>query len=106
MCRSYVRQIPMNELGLTLTGSTAWFWRRRRCDVRDWPGNAAAEQYTLSFMLEVIRAAAGADWLPARMQVECSRSGWCAERQRLFGVRIETDRQVLARWPRQLPDAD
>ena len=96
MCRSYGRQIPMNQLGLTLDGSNAWFWRRRVCDVHDWSGNGPAEQYSLSFMLEVVRVAAGPDWLPARLQVECSSSGWCAATQRLSGVRIDTDRSMLA----------
>jgi len=96
MCRSYVRQVPMNQLGLTLDGEVAWLWRRRVCDVHDWPGNQPAEQYTLSFMLEVIRAAAGPDWLPPCVQVECSPSGWPAATKRLAGIRIEYDRPALA----------
>jgi AraC-like DNA-binding protein len=96
MCRSYVRQIPMNRLGLTLDGDVAWFWRRRVCDVHDWPGNQPAEQYTLSFMLEVVRAAARPDWLPPCVQVQCSPSGWPAATKRLPGVRIEYDRPMLA----------
>jgi len=96
MCKSYVRQIPMNQLGLSLDGDVAWFWRRRVCDVHDWPGNQPAEQYTLSFMLEVIRAAAGPDWLPECVRVECSSSGWPAATKRLPGVRTEFDQPMLA----------
>ena len=93
---SYPRHVPMNELGLGVERDVAWFWRRRVCDVRDWPGGDAAEQYTLSLMLEVIRAAAGTDWLPARIQVECAPSGWIARTRRLPGVRIECSRPRLA----------
>jgi len=96
MCSSYVRQIPMNQLGLTVDGTVAWYWRRRVADVRDWPGNEPAEQYTLSFMLEVIRAAAGPDWLPERLKLECSSSGWAATTRRLPGVRIEYGQPLLA----------
>ena len=96
MCSSYVRQIPMNQLGLTLDGPVAWFWRRRVADVRGWPGNEPAEQYTLSFMLEVIRAAGGPDWLPGRLKLECAPSGWAAATSRVPGVRIEYDQPLLA----------
>ena len=96
MCSSYVRQIPMNELGLTVDGPVAWFWRRRLPDVRGWPGSEPAEQCTLSFMLEVIRAAAGPNWLPERLKVECSPSGWSAATSRLPGVRFEHNRPLLA----------
>ena len=96
MCSSYVRQIPMNQLGLSVDGTVAWFWRRRLADVHDWPGNEPAEQYTLSFMLEVIRAAAGPDWLPERLKLECSSWGWAAATSRLPGVRIEYDQPLLA----------
>jgi AraC-like DNA-binding protein len=96
MCTSYVRQIPMNQLGLTVDGPVAWFWRRRVCDVRGWPGSEPAEAYTLSFMLEVIRAAAGPEWLPERLMVECASSGWAAATSRLPGVRIQYDEPLLA----------
>ena len=89
MCSSYVRQIPMNELGPTVQGPVAWFWRRRLTDVRGWEGNEPAEMYTLSFMLEVVRAAAGAGWLPERLKVECSASGWAASMDRFRGVRTQ-----------------
>ena len=95
MCSSYGSQIPMNELGLTEDGSVAWFWRRRLPDVRDWPGNWPAEQYTLSFMLEVIRTAAGPEWLPERLKLECSSSGCTAATTRLYGIRIAYDQPVL-----------
>jgi transposase InsO family protein len=93
---SYVRHVAMNELGLTVDGTVAWFWRRRVCDVRGWPGNEPAEQSTASFMLEVIRAAAGPNWLPERLKVECSSSGWAAATGRLPGVRIEYEQPLLA----------
>jgi AraC-like DNA-binding protein len=96
MCQSYVRQIPMNQLGLTLEGEVAWFWRRRLCDTHDWPGGEPAEQYTLSFILEVIRAAAGPRWLPERIRVESGRSGWAGATKRLPGVRIEFNQPMLA----------
>ena len=96
MCTSYARQIPMNQLGLTVDGTVAWFWRCRIADVRGWPGNEPAEQYTLSFMLEVIRAAAGPDWLPEHLKLECSSSGWAAATSRLPGVRIECGQPLLA----------
>jgi hypothetical protein len=44
MPRSYVRQIPMNELGQTVPGPMAWFWRRRLADVHDWVGAEPAER--------------------------------------------------------------
>jgi AraC-like DNA-binding protein len=96
MCSSYVRQIPMNELGLTVKGPVAWFWRRRVTDVRGWEGSEPAEMYTLSFMLEVIRAAAGPKWLPKRLKLECSSSGWAAATSRLPGVRVEYGQPLLA----------
>ena len=47
-------------------------------------------------MLELIRAAAGPEWLPECVQVECSPSGWPAATKRLPGVRIAYDRPMLA----------
>ena len=96
MSQSYERSIPMNQIGVTLDGDVAWFWRRRTCTVEDWPGNEPGEQYTLGFMLEVIRAAAGPDWLPECIRVECSSSGWPAATKRLHGVRIEFHQPMLA----------
>ncbi|MBW2447241.1 MAG: helix-turn-helix domain-containing protein [Deltaproteobacteria bacterium] len=96
MCRSYVRQIPMNELGLTRDGDVTWFWRRRVADVHDWEGDEPAEQYTLSFMLAVIREVAGPEWLPNRLQVESSARGWAASTRRLPGVRVAFGRPALA----------
>jgi AraC-like DNA-binding protein len=96
MCSSYVRQIPMNELGLTVDGPLAWFWRRRTANVCGWPGSEPAEQYTLSFMLAVVRTAAGPAWLPDRLKVECSPSGWSAATSRLPGVRFEHHQPLLA----------
>jgi AraC-like DNA-binding protein len=96
LCRSYVRQIPMNRLGLTAEGPVVWFWRRRIPDVHDWPGSEPAEQYTLSFMLEVIRAAAGPEWLPEQLKLESPASGWAARTSRLAGVRIQYDEPGLA----------
>jgi len=96
MCASYVRQIPMNQLGISFEGPTAWFWRRRIADVRDWKGGDPAEQYTLSFMLEAIRAGAGAAWLPERLKVESARSGWIATTDRFHGVQVEHDQPLLA----------
>lgn len=95
MCSSYVRQIPMNRLGLSVEGDEAWLWRSRVCDVHDWPGNEPAEQYTLSFMLAVIRAAAP-EWLPERIRVECASSGWTAATRLLPDVRVECDQPLLA----------
>jgi AraC-like DNA-binding protein len=96
MCSSYPRDVPMVRLGLDLEGSVAWFWRRRVADVRGWDGNEPAEQYMLSFMLELIRAAAGSDWLPERLKLESSLSGWGAATPALLGVRIEYDQPLLA----------
>jgi AraC-like DNA-binding protein len=96
MCWSYVRQIPMNDLGLTRKGSVAWFWRRRTADTRDWEGGEPAEMYTLSFMLEVVRAAAGPGWLPERLEVQSPPSGWTATSRRIPGVRVEHDQPLLA----------
>ena len=96
MCSSYVQQIPMIEMGLTVDGPVAWFWRRHVVDTKDWTGSESAERYTLSFMLEVVRAAAGPAWLPDCLKVECSPSGWSAATSRLPGVRFEHDRPLLA----------
>jgi AraC-like DNA-binding protein len=96
MCASYVRQIPMNRLGLSADGPITWFWRRRVADVHDWDGSEPAEQYTLSFMLEVIRAAAGPAWLPDHLELESPPSGWGAATKRLHGIRVEYDQPMLA----------
>jgi len=96
MCSSYLRDIPMIRLGLDVDGSLAWFWRRRVHDVTGWEGNEPAEQYMLSFMLEVIRAVAGPDWLPERLKLESSPSGWGAATTALPGVRIQYRGPVLA----------
>lgn len=95
MCFSYVRQIPMNQLGVSSDGEDVWFWRRRVCDVHDWPGNGPAEQYTLSFMLAVIGAAAPG-WLPERIRVECAPTGWIASTRTLCDVRVDCNQPDLA----------
>ena len=85
MCSSYARDIPMVKLGLAVEGPVAWFWRRRAAGVGGWDGNEPAEQHMLSFMLEVIRTAAGSDWLPERLKLESSPSGWGLPRPRFPG---------------------
>jgi AraC-like DNA-binding protein len=96
MCSSYVRQIPMNMLGLTVDGPVAWFWRRRTADTHDWEGATPAEQYSLSFMLEVTRSAAGPSWLPERIKIESTASAWGDSQRLLPGVRIEYNQPLLA----------
>jgi AraC-like DNA-binding protein len=96
MCPAYARQIPMNELGLTIDGPVAWFWRRRVTDVRGWKGGEPAEQCTLSFMLAVIRETAGPGWLPELLKLESPSSGWCAATNRLPGVQVQFDQPQLA----------
>jgi AraC-like DNA-binding protein len=86
----------MVRLGLHTRGQVAWFWRRRVTDVRGWDGNEPAEQYMLSFMLEVVRAGAGADWQPDRLALESGRCGWASETRALSGVRVEFDQPQLA----------
>ena len=51
MCVSWMREIPMVRMGLSVSGTVACFWRLRVPDVRGWDGNEPAEQYTLSHML-------------------------------------------------------
>jgi AraC-like DNA-binding protein len=96
MCASYVRDIPMVRMGLQTGGPVAWFWRRRVANIRGWDGAAPAEQYMLSFMLEIVRLAAGADWLPDRLMLESGRYGWASETDALPGVRIDFDQPQLA----------
>jgi len=96
MCVSYVRQIPMNRLGLSADGPITWFWRRRVPDVHDWDGSEPAEQYTFSFMLEVVRAAAGSAWLPHHLKIESPQSGWGAATKRLHGIHIQYGQPMLA----------
>ena len=93
---SWMREIPMVRMGLTVRGGMAWFWRQRIPDVCGWEGNEPAEQYTLSFMLEVIRAAAGPDWRPAQLMLECSPDGWGAAARALAGVRKLYGQRLLA----------
>jgi len=96
MCASYVQDIPMIKLGLQTHGPVAWFWRRRTTNVRGWDGNDPAEQYMLSFMLELVRAGAGSDWLPDRLMLESAPDGWGADTTALPGVRIAFDQPQLA----------
>jgi len=96
MCVGWVREIPMVRMGLTVSGPAAWFWRLRVPDVRGWDGNEAAEQYTLSYMLEVVRAAAGPEWRPAAVQLESSPFGWGASSPALTGVKKRYGQPLLA----------
>jgi len=96
MCAHYPREIPMNQMGLTVKGTTAWFWRRRLGDVHDWDGSGPAEMYTLSVMLAVVRHAAGPAWLPDHLEVQCPATGWAGATSRLGGVRIQFDQPELA----------
>ncbi len=96
MAFHYSREIPMNQVGLTLDGPVAWLWRRRLGDTHDWTGSDPAEMYTVSVLLEVVRQAAGPGWLPERMKVQCPDSGWTAATGRFAGVRIEHDQPLLA----------
>jgi AraC-like DNA-binding protein len=96
MCVSWVREIPMVRMGLTLGETAACFWRLRVPDVRGWDGNEPAEQYTLSYMLEVVRAAAGAGWRPQQVWLESPPSGWGASHPALTGVRRRYSQPLLA----------
>ena len=93
----------MNRMGLTVNESGAWFWRRRTTEVRGWVGNEPAEQYCLSYMLEVIRAAAGPQWQPTSLTLETSTSGWGAASPALDGVRKRyLGPQLAVAFPRRL----
>jgi AraC-like DNA-binding protein len=96
MCHSYVQDIPMIKLGLQTNGPVAWFWRRRTTNVRGWDGNDPAEQYMLSFMLELVRVGAGSDWQPDGLMLESAPDGWAADTRALPGVRIAFDQPQLA----------
>jgi AraC-like DNA-binding protein len=96
MCASYVQDIPMIKLGLQTNGPVAWFWRRRVTNVRGWDGSDPAEQYMLSFMLELVRVGAGPDWLPGRLMLESAPGGWATDTLALPGVRIAFDQPQLA----------
>jgi AraC-like DNA-binding protein len=65
-------------------------------NVRGWDGNEPAEQYMLSFILEIVRQAAGADWLPHRLMLESGRYGWASETRAFPGGRIDFDQTQLA----------
>ena len=103
MCVSWVREIPMVRMGLTVNGPAVCFWRERIPDVSGWEGNEPAEQYTLSYMLRVIRAAAGPKWRPDRLRLESSPRGWGAASPALTGIRKQYNRRRLAvSFPTQL----
>ena len=103
MGSGWTREIPMNRMGLTVNESGAWFWRRRTTEVRGWVGNEPAEQYCLSYMLEVIRAAAGPQWQPTDLMLESCPSGWGAVSPALDGVRKQyREPQLAVAFPRRL----
>jgi AraC-like DNA-binding protein len=103
MGSGWTREIPMNRMGLTLNESVAWFWRCRTTEVRGWVGNESAEQYCLSFMLEVIRAAAGPQWQPTGVMLESSPFGWGAVSPALDGVtKWYRGPQLAVAFPRRL----
>ena len=103
MGSGWAREIPMNRMGLTVNESGAWFWRRRTTEVRGWVGNEPAEQYCLSYMLEVIRAAAGPQWQPTDLMLESCPSGWGAVSPALDGVRKQyREPQLAVAFPRRL----
>lgn len=103
MGSGWAREIPMNRMGLTVNESVAWFWRRRTTNVRGWVGNEPAEQYCLSYMLEVIRAAAGPQWQPTGLMLESSPSGWGAVNPAFDGVRKQyLEPQLAVGFPRRL----
>jgi AraC-like DNA-binding protein len=96
LCASWVREIPMNRMGLAVDGPMAWFWRSRIPDVTGWSGSSAAEQSSLSYFLEVIRVATGRDWQPAGLMLECSSHGWGAACPDLADVRRQYSQPLLA----------
>jgi len=103
MCVSWVREIPMVRMGLTVNGPAVCFWRERIPDVSGWEGNEQAEQYTLSYMLRVIRAAAGPKWRPDRLRLESAPGGWGTASPALTGIRKQYNRRRLAvSFPTQL----
>jgi AraC-like DNA-binding protein len=83
-------------MGLSVWGTVACFWRLRVPDVRGWDGNEPAEQYTLSHMLEVVRAVAGPEWQPPAVGLESPPSGWGASNADLRGVRKLYGQRLLA----------
>ena len=89
MCRSYVQEVAMVELGLTVRGPIAWFWRRHTANVQGWEGQAHAEQYMLSHMLELVRLAAGRTWVPPQLQLMSPATWADAFGPALPGTRIE-----------------
>lgn len=103
MADGWAREIPMNRMGLTVNDSVAWFWRRRVTKVQGWTGAEPAEQYCLSYMLEVIHAAAGRHWQPVGVMLETSPQGWGAVTPALDGIRkYYGGPQLAVAMPRRL----
>lgn len=86
----------MVRMGVTVGETSTAFWRLRRPDVRGWDGNEPAEQYTLSHMLEVVRAATGPQWQPPAVGLESPPSGWGATNSALTSTRRLYGQPLLA----------
>jgi AraC-like DNA-binding protein len=96
MSVSWMREIPMVRMGVTVGETATLFWRLRVPDVRGWDGNQPAEQYTLSHMLQVVRAATGPEWHPPAVGLESPSSGWGASSADLGDTRKHYGQPLLS----------
>jgi AraC-like DNA-binding protein len=79
------------------SNGTSWFCREGMREIGGFEsGRAEAEQWTLMFMLHLIRLAAGPTWRPSRIILQCERTPALTQARSISGIDLCFDQHVTA----------
>jgi len=95
-CDRFSRDAPLMNLGLDIGGEHAWFWRSRPRSVIGWLGDEDGQQFAMTAMIRIVRAAAGPHWMPPRVLLESATAPWASGVAELASTQIDLRRPVVA----------
>ncbi|MBW2395509.1 MAG: helix-turn-helix domain-containing protein [Deltaproteobacteria bacterium] len=84
------------RFGVTPGNRFLWFWRQGIPSID--AGRDQAEQYILVFMIQLVRAVAGPDWMPPRIRLRAIDADWALGCPLLDGTQVELGAATTAVW--------
>lgn len=91
-----MREISFIRFGLDPGKSHFRFWRSRPPEARSWRGDAQGEQFMLAWMIQVVRLAAGPNWIPHCIELEGHDVTWLRSAPDLAASQIKLGTAVTA----------
>jgi AraC-like DNA-binding protein len=92
----YPIDAPVTRIDLVEGRETAWLLRRQLTRLKSNPGRVVVEDFTVARLVNVVRLAAGPNWLPSRLKLQTWRTGDDVLPPALRDVQIEFGKPYLA----------